>query len=116
NILHTRLSILPEEATVEDFANDLEVLYTSLKNWQGGTDERLYNAFIKEQAIRIKAMFQAPDVATEAGKELHDTLTEDVLTASWNDRDDAPKFTFYGPVVRLSLIDVLSHDLQLAGL
>ena len=113
SILHNNLSIDPSEITVDDFVYDLDELLGLLKREYG---ERVHKAFLKDQALRIKLLFGMPDVLDEEGRKLHDTLVENSLTSSWDGREDKPSMTFFGPTVRLSFINVRSHDLQLAGL
>lgn len=112
-ILHKQLSILPSEVTVDDFVQDLDDLLGLLKNAYG---ENVQKAFLKDQSVRIKELFGFPDVTTDGGKELQAALTENALTAGWDEREDKPAFTFFGPTVRLSILNILSHDMLLSGL
>jgi hypothetical protein len=127
DILRDRLSIQSVDKDpvggieVESFIDDLDALFDILKN--RGENERMYKAFIKDQGRRIKAMFDAPVLAEEAGRQLHDDLTSGMLTKGWEDpndptkyRDDLPEFTFYGPTVRITFLNVVSHDLLIAGM
>jgi hypothetical protein len=119
-ILTDRLSILPPDkdpmngVEVEDFLEDIDQLFDYLKK-RGDNGERMYKAFIDGSGRRIKSMFHAPDLTTEAGKRLHDSLTSNLLTTSWTDREDLPEFTFFGPTVRVTFLNVVSHDLLIAA-
>jgi hypothetical protein len=120
DILTDRLSILPVSQDpvngieVDDFVADLDALLDVLK--KRGADDRLYRAFINGQGARIKAMFSAPVITDEAGRELHDSLTSGMLTESWEGREDLPQFTFYGPTVGITFLNVVSHDLLIDGM
>jgi hypothetical protein len=119
-ILRHRLSILrtpngTEDLEVEDFVTDLDDLFSVLKNNFGEHGDRLYRAFIKDQQKRIQAMFNAPDMDTESGQALHNSLMEGRLTSSWDGREDKPAYTFFGPPVRLTFLNALSHDLLIQG-
>lgn len=113
SILHKNLGIPPDDLTVDDFCLDLDDLLTVLKK---NYSTKFLNGFLKDQAMRIRAMFDAPDVTQEAGQTVHDNLASTLLSDVWENHTDKPAFTFFGTTVRLSLIDVLSHDLQLGGL
>jgi hypothetical protein len=115
-ILRTRLSIPAENLEVEDFATDLDALFDALKKTFGENGDRIYRAFIKDQQKRIQAMFNAPNLDEESGRDLHASLLEGRLTGSWDDRKDTPAFTFFGPNVRITFINVLSHDLLIQGM
>lgn len=112
-LLHKQLSIMPSELTVDDFVQDLDPLLNLLKSNYG---EKVQKAFLTNQNMRIKQLFDFPDTSTEAGKSVHDALVENALSSHWDEREDRPAFTFFGPVVRLTYLNVLSHDLLLAGI
>jgi hypothetical protein len=116
DILRSRLSIGPEALEVEDFAEDLDALLKALKSNFGDNGDRIYRAFTKDQAQRIQAMFQCPKLEEESGKELQASLQQAALTSTWEGRDDAPAVTFYGPTVRITLLNALSHDLLIQGM
>lgn len=113
NLLRNSVSIMPNELTVDDFVQDLDPLLSSLKNSYG---DKVQKAFLKNQGKRIKALFGMPDVSSEQGKKLHDVLSENALTMGWEGRDNPPQFTFFGSTVRLTYLNVISHDLLLSGL
>jgi hypothetical protein len=113
SILHKNLSILPSEITVDDFANDLDQLLGLLKT---NYSDKMQRAFLKDQATRIKALFGTPDMSQDSGKHIHDLMVSNLLTQSWEGRDDTPEFTFFGSTVRFSMLNILSHDLQVAGM
>lgn len=120
-ILTDRLSILPlsqdpvNGVEVEDFLEDIAPLLELLKK-RGDNGERLYKAFTHDQGKRIRAMFQAPKMNEESGVALHEDLTSGNLTKIWEGREDPPQYTFFGPNVRITLLNVISHDLQISGL
>jgi hypothetical protein len=114
SILWHNLSIMPSEITVDDFVQDLDPLLNLLKS---NYSEKVQKAFLKNQAQRIKAMFNMPDVGTENGKKIHDLMSENSLTTGWEGREgEAPELTFFGSTIRLSFLNVISHDLLLGGL
>lgn len=116
DLLRNRMTILPTEMEVEDFANDLEQLLHNLKKNYGDNGDRMYRAFTKDQAQRIQAMFDSPDMSKESGQDLHNDLVSGRLTNSWEGREDLPAFTFYGPTVRITFLNVISHDLMIQTL
>jgi len=113
HILHRTLSILPIEITVDDFMADIDQLLPILKKAFG---DKMLKAFLKDQAMRIKSILLAPDVNDEGGRRIHDLMVENQLTGGWDGREDLPEFTYFGSTVRFTMLNVLSHDLQLAGI
>jgi hypothetical protein len=116
DLLRHRMTIKRDEMEVEDFATDLEQLLTNLKKNYGDLGDRMYRAFTHDQAQRIAAMFSAPDLSKESGQALHNDLVSGRLTNSWEGREDLPAFTFYGPTVRITFLNVISHDLMIQTL
>lgn len=113
HILHKRLSILPENMTVVDFVLDLDELMESLKDNYGDT---VVKAFLKDQRKNIASLFRSINPDSADDRQLAESLTSDILLADWEGRSDVPKFTFIGMTYSLTLLNVISHDLQIAGL
>lgn len=115
HVLHRRLSISPASAggiEVEDFMNDLDTLLITLRERYGDNIEK---AFLLDQRREIASLFLTLDPNVEEDKWLHQTLAENLLMDGWEDAPKRPNFTFIGRLYNLTLIDVLSHDLQMAG-
>lgn len=116
HILHKELSISPDgpsKLVVDDFITDLDPL---LKHLETAYSDRVLKAFLKEQGKRIKSLFQTLDPEAKDQADAHRSLSETMLTESWAAREDLPVFTYFGRNIRVTLLDMISHDLQLGGL
>lgn len=115
HILHRRLSIGSVASggiTVEDFTNDLDALLIALRERYGDAIEK---AFLLNQRQEIAGLFRTLDPNVEQDAKMHETLADNLLMDGWETATKRPRFTFIGRLYNLTLIDVLSHDLQLAG-
>jgi hypothetical protein len=112
-ILHKNLAISPDDLLVDDFAVDLDQLLSIFKEKY---NQKMLDMFLKDQSLRIKSVLLFPDTSDDNGRKLHELLKSNLISESWAGRDDQPQFTFIGYTVRLSLINILSHDLQIAGM
>lgn len=113
HILHKRLSILPEDITVDDFVLDLDDLLALVEENYG---ENVKKALLKDQRKNISSLFKSLDPTGETSGVVYSNLSEDILRGAWaDDEDKAPKFTFIGETFSLTLIDMVSHDLQITG-
>jgi hypothetical protein len=121
-LLSKHLSIPPSELKVTSFMQDLDDLLHVLKT--GYTEagqppnERMYNAFLTEQAYYIKATLGFHEVARDDGKAVHDKLVQDLMSESWEGISEGklPTITFVNSIYRLTFLDMVSHDLQLSGM
>lgn len=112
-ILQKNLAIDPRDLLVDDFVLDLDRLLTILKDEY---NEKMLNAFLKDQSKRIKANLLIPDMSDENGRKIHELLKSSLISDSWEGRTDLPQYTFIGYTIKLSLLNAVSHDLQIAGM
>ncbi len=115
-MLHKRLSIDPKDLGIENFVEDLDGLLSVLRSNQN-YGERVEKAFLLDQKKEIAALFKTVDMNdTEGGgQELYEVNTANVLGPNWDERADKPIVNYLGMTYQLTFVDIISHDLQVAG-
>jgi len=108
HILRNRMSITADTVTVEDFVNDLEKLTTWLRDTFG---EHIEKAFLKDQRQEIANLFQTVDRETDVYK----ALTGNIIADTFEDVEKKPEITLVASTYSITFLEVLSHDLQVAG-
>lgn len=108
HILRKRLSITPDTVMVEDFVNDLDKLLGWLRENFG---EHIEKAFLKDQRQEIANLFQTVDPETDAYRGLKDNILADTFEGV----EKKPEVTLLATTYSITFIEVLSHDLQVAG-